>query len=152
EDTNRKGFLVAGTDTGLFYSSDDGAHWTALKSNFPTAPIYDIKFIKKSHDLVVATHGRGLFVMDNITPLEEHGADLAKQSDFHLYPVPPAVNWHFWNRRSGFSQAGFVTPNPMTGAVITYYLPNEIKPAPERAGRRREQTAVKITIADSTGQ
>jgi photosystem II stability/assembly factor-like uncharacterized protein len=151
EDTNRKGFLVAGTDTGLFYSSDDGAHWVALKSNFPTVPIYDIKFIKKSHDLVVATHGRGLFVLDDITPLEQSGADLGK-GEFHLYPVPPAVNWHFWNRRSGFSQAGFVTPNPMTGAVITYYLPNEIKPAPERPGRRREQTAVKITIADPTGQ
>jgi photosystem II stability/assembly factor-like uncharacterized protein len=151
EDTNRKGFLVAGTDTGPFYSSDDGAHWAALKSNFPTVPIYDIKFIKKSHDLVVATHGRGLFVLDDITPLEESGADLGK-GDFHLYPAPPAINWHFWNRRSGFSQAGFVTPNPMTGAVITYYLPNEIKPAAERNGRRREQTAVKITIADSTGQ
>jgi len=48
EDPNRKGFLVLGTDTGLFYSSDDGAHWTALKSNFPTVPIYDIKFIKKA--------------------------------------------------------------------------------------------------------
>jgi photosystem II stability/assembly factor-like uncharacterized protein len=151
EDTNRKGFLVAGTDTGLFYSSDEGAHWAALKSNFPTVPIYDIKFIKKTHDLVVATHGRGLFVLDDITPLEESGADLGK-GDFHLYPVPAAINWHFWNRRSGFSQAGFVTPNPMTGAVVTYYLPNEIKPAPERPGRRREQTAVKITIADSTGQ
>jgi len=151
EDPNHKGFLVAGTDTGLFYSSDDGAHWTALKSNFPTTPVYDIKFIKKTHDLVVASHGRGLFVMDDITPLEERGADLAK-SDFHLFPIPTAINWHLWNRRSGFSQSGFVTPNPLSGAVITYYLPNEIKINPERAGRRREQTPVKITIADASGQ
>lgn len=151
EDTNQKGFLVAGTDTGLFYSSDDGAHWTALKSNFPTTPVYDIKFVKKTHDLVVATHGRGLFVMDDITPLEERGADLAK-SDFHLFPIPTATNWHYWNRRSGFSQSGFVTPNPLSGAVITYYLPNEIKTNPERPGRRREQTPVKITIADASGK
>src|SRR5262249_3996776 len=116
EDPNHKGFLVVGTDTSLFYSSDDGAHWTPLKSNFPTVPIYDIKFIKKTHDLVVATHGRGLFVMDDITPLEETGpAELAK-SEFHVYPAQPAVNWHSWNRRSGFTQSGFVTPNALTGA------------------------------------
>jgi photosystem II stability/assembly factor-like uncharacterized protein len=158
EDPNHKGFLVLGTDTSLFYSSDDGSHWTPLKSNFPTVPIYDIKFVKKTHDLVVATHGRGLFVMDDITPLEETGADLAK-SEFHVYPVQPAVNWHFWNRRSGFTQSGFVTPNPLTGAVITYTLPTEIKLNPEHgggaerpAGRGRGQTPVKITISDSSGQ
>jgi hypothetical protein len=104
---------------------------------------------------------------------------LAK-GEFHVYPVPPAVNWHFWNRRGGFTQTGFVTPNPLTGAIITYTLPTEIKPNAERgeragdaerqgggtgagAGRGagggfgggrggRGQTPVKITISDSSGQ
>ncbi len=148
EDPNRKGFLVAGTDTGLFYSSDEGSHWTAIKSNFPTASIYDIKFVKQSHDLVVATHGRGLFVLDNITPLEESGAELAR-NDFHVYGSLPAVNWHSWNKH-GFSSGGFVAPNPPSGAVITYYLPAEIKVTPEQ--RKKAQSPVKITISDSTGQ
>ncbi|MGZ4895161.1 MAG: hypothetical protein ACXVJ0_01960 [Candidatus Angelobacter sp.] len=152
EDPNKKGFLALGTDTSLFYSSDDGAHWTQIKSNFPTVPIYDIKFIKKSHDLVVATHGRGLFVMDDITPLEESGAELAR-SDFHLFPLSPSVNWHNWNKH-GFASGGYVAPNPMNGAVITYWLPNEIK---ENAGgppkrRANGETAVKITVTDSSGQ
>ncbi|HLW54132.1 MAG TPA: hypothetical protein VKW06_14945 [Candidatus Angelobacter sp.] len=152
EDPNLKGFLVLGTDTGLFYSSDDGAHWTALKSNFPTVPIYDLKILKKTHDLVVATHGRGLFVLDDITPLEQSGADLAR-SDFRLFPMQPAINWHNWNKH-GFASGGYVAPNPMTGAVITYYLPTEIKPIPEgeRGGRGRQQSPVKITISDSSGQ
>jgi len=159
EDPNHKGFLVLGTDTGLFYSSDDGGHWTPLKSNFPTVPIYDIKFIKKSHDLVVATHGRGLFVMDDITPLEESGGDLAR-SDFHLFANPPAVNWHSWNKH-GFASGGYVAPNPLSGATITYYLPKEIKEGVGREGgnadrpqRRRAQgeTPVKIVISDSAGQ
>jgi photosystem II stability/assembly factor-like uncharacterized protein len=152
EDPNQKGFLMLGTDTGLFYSSDDGTHWTALKSNFPTVPIYDIKFIKKTHDLVVATHGRGLFVLDDIGPLEEAGAKLAA-SDFHLFPIQPAVNWHTWNKH-GFASGGYVAPNPLLGAVITYYLPAEIKQSPEheRAGRGRQQSPVKITISDSSGQ
>ncbi|HET9839783.1 MAG TPA: hypothetical protein VFR84_16270 [Candidatus Angelobacter sp.] len=167
EDPNHKGFLVLGTDTGLFYSSDDGAHWTQIKSNFPTVPIYDLKFIKKSHDLVVATHGRGLFVLDDITPLEESGAELAK-SEFHLFPIQQATNWHNWNKH-GFASGGYVAPNPIAGAVITYWLPTEIKdermgggpgagpggPGGERAGggrRRPGETPVKIVITDSAGQ
>ena len=153
EDPNHKGFLVAGTDTGLFYSADDGAHWTAIKSNFPTASIYDIKIIKKTHDLVVATHGRGLFVLDDITPLEESGAELGK-GEFHLYPIQAAINWHNWNKHGQFASGGFVAPNPMPGAAITYYLPTEIKQAAERGehGPRGRQSPVKITIADSNGQ
>jgi DNA-binding protein YbaB len=123
-----------------------------LKSNFPTASVYDIKFIKKTHDLVVATHGRGLFVMDEITPLEETGGgvELAK-SEFRTFPMAPAVNWHFWNKH-GFASGGYSAPNPMTGAVITYYLPNEIKVNPEQRRRPGGEGPVKITIADSTGQ
>jgi photosystem II stability/assembly factor-like uncharacterized protein len=151
EDPSHKGFLVLGTDTSLYTSADDGGHWTQLKSNFPTVPVYDIKFIKKTHDLVVATHGRGLFVMDDITPLTESagGADLAK-SEFRTFPIAPAVNWHMWNKH-GFASGGFSAPNPMSGAVITYYLPNEIKANPERR-RAGGETPVKITIADSSGQ
>jgi len=152
EDPNKKGFLVLGTDTSLFYSSDEGSHWTQIKSNFPTVPIYDIKFIKKSHDLVVATHGRGLFVLDDVTPLEESGAELAR-SDFHLFPMSPAINFHNWNKH-GFASGGYVAPNPLNGAVVTYWLPNEIKENTDRPARRRAngETAVKITVSDSSGQ
>ena len=148
EDPNRKGFLVLGTDTTLYYSADDGSHWTQIKSNYPTVPAYDIKFIKATHDLVVATHGRGLFVLDDITPLEESGAEVAR-NDFHLFKSLPAINWHNWNKH-GFSSGGYVAPNPPSGAVITYYLPAEIKATPEQ--RKKNQSPVKITISDSTGQ
>src|SRR5579859_6756329 len=152
EDPNHKGFLVPGTDASLFYSSDEGAHWTQIKSNFPTSSVYDIKFVKKSHDLVVATHGRGLYVLDDITPLEESGAELAR-SDFHLFPLSAAVNWHNWSKH-GFASGGYVAPNPLSGAVITYWLPNEIKENSGGPPRRRPngETAVKITVTDSSGQ
>ncbi|HMC29758.1 MAG TPA: hypothetical protein VKL99_02915, partial [Candidatus Angelobacter sp.] len=174
EDPNHKGFLALGTDTSLFYSSDDGGHWTQIKSNFPAASVYDIKFVKKSHDLVVATHGRGLFVLDDITPLEESGAELAR-NDFHLFPVETATNWHNWSKH-GFASGGYVAPNPLNGAMITYWLPNEIKQNNDRAGgqgegdrqggaerqgggerpgggrRRPGETPVKITVTDSNGQ
>ena len=147
ENPNKKGMLVLGTETGLFYSHDEGATWTALKSNFPTVPTYDIQFHKKQHDLLVATHGRGLFILDDITPLEETTPEVLA-SDFHVYSTAPATKWHMWNKR-GFSQAGFVTPNPPSGGVITYYLKSEIEPTPEQ--KRKRQSPVKITITDESG-
>jgi hypothetical protein len=117
--------------------------------------------------LVVATHGRGLFVLDDIAPLEESGTELAR-NDFHLFSIEPAINWHNWNKH-GFASGGYVAPNPLSGAVITYWLPQEIKQNNERAaagagaaaggrpgmggGRRRPgETPVKITVRDSSGQ
>ncbi|MCU1311333.1 MAG: BNR/Asp-box repeat protein [Candidatus Angelobacter sp.] len=171
EDPNLKGFLVVGTETGLFYSLDDGAKWTQIKNNFPTVPVYDIKFVKKTHDLVVATHGRGLFVMDNITPLEESAA--IGTNPFHFFTMRAANNWRFWNKR-GVSPGGFTTPNPPTGAVIDYYLATELKATPlggaagpgaaapsaggEQGGRRGgfggggRGGAVRIVVTDSDGK
>ena len=141
ENPNQKGMLVLGTDAGLFYSHDEGERWTPLKSNFPTAPIYDIKFHKANHDLIVATHGRGLFVLDDITPLEETSAQVLAQ-DFHLYSSQPGVKWRLWpGEKHGFSARGdFSTPNPPNGVVISYYLAKALEPAAraEQQGRGTE--------------
>jgi len=84
EDPNQRGLLIAGTMTGLYYSLDDGGEWQPLKGNFPTVPVFDLKFAPAAHALAVATHGRGLFVLDNLRPLEEWHAALA-DDDFHLF-------------------------------------------------------------------
>ncbi|HZU22304.1 MAG TPA: hypothetical protein VE998_05685, partial [Terriglobales bacterium] len=172
EDPNQKGFLVAGTDTGLFFSHDDGANWTPLRSNFPTVPVYDVKYHKQNHDLLVATHGRGMFILDDIRPVEELTPQVA-QSDFHVFNTPVAIRWG-GQKRSGGNGSGFTTPNPPRGAVISYYL----KTAIEQPGREGQNGAageqqgggrggrgaamfggmaggrgpVKITITDSNGQ
>ncbi len=125
ENPNRKGMLVLGTDTGLFYSQEDGAHWTPLKSNFPTAPIYDIKFVKDMHDLLVATHGRGFFVLDDIVPVEEFSTQVAAKN-FHLFSSLPARRWHSGGRGRGFAMNEFSTPNPPQGAVMSYYLTKDL--------------------------
>ena len=148
EDPNRKGFLMLGTETGLFYSANDGASWTPLRSNFPVVPVYDIKFVRKSHDLLVATHGRGLFVLDNITPLEEFNPQV-DAAGFQLFSAPPTNHWQTWGRR-GFSMGGYSAPNPPRGATIDYYLSSEIKQTPEQ--RRARQMPVKIVITDEQGQ
>src|SRR5690348_9292175 len=121
EDPNERTFLVLGTDQGLWYSRDGGALWKTLKADFPTTPVYDVKFVKASHDLLVATHGRGLFVLDNIGPLEGLTADVAAQ-DFHLFPVVPAVLRGRARGRSGVAPTNFSVRGGPQGAVIDYYL------------------------------
>jgi photosystem II stability/assembly factor-like uncharacterized protein len=71
EDTNCAGLLFAGTGNGLYYSLDDGEHWTALPAGLPHAPVTWAVVQKEFHDLVVSTYGRGLYILDDITPLEQ---------------------------------------------------------------------------------
>jgi photosystem II stability/assembly factor-like uncharacterized protein len=148
EDPNQKGLLVAGTDTGLFYSLDDGNHWSSLKANFPATPVYDLKFIKASHDLVVATHGRGVFVLDDIRPVEEYTALIAS-SDFHLFTPGPGVLYHHWQRDEG-QQNAYAAPNAPSGIVIDYYLKSELKATP--AEEKSHHGPVKILISDVQGR
>lgn len=148
EDPNQRGFLVLGTDTGLYYSSDDGDHWRPLKGNFPTTPIYDIKFHKANRDLIVATHGRGLFVLDNVTPLEEMTAQ-TMNTDLQLFSIQPAARWYLWNKRGFSNLTSFAAPNPPNGAMVDYFLKSEIEVPPEM--KKRQQTPVKITVTDQAG-
>jgi len=71
EDPNCAGLLFAGTGNGLYYSLDDGAHWTAQDSGLPHAPVTWAVVQKEFHDLVISTYGRGLYILDDITPLEQ---------------------------------------------------------------------------------
>ncbi|HTR78464.1 MAG TPA: hypothetical protein VMH39_10150, partial [Gemmatimonadaceae bacterium] len=71
ENPNRKGMLFAGTGNGFFYSLDDGTHWTQFKEGLPAAPVTWIVVAKLEHDVVISTYGRGLFVLHDITRLEQ---------------------------------------------------------------------------------
>jgi photosystem II stability/assembly factor-like uncharacterized protein len=71
EDPNQKGLLFVGTGNGLFYSLNDGGHWSALATGLPHSPVTWTVVQKKFHDLVISTYGRGLYIFDDITPLEQ---------------------------------------------------------------------------------
>ena len=159
EDPNLRGFLVLGTDSGLWYSRDGGASWQALKADFPTVPVYDVQFIKREHDLVVATHGRGLFVLDNITALEELTPEVLA-SDFHAFSTQPA-HIRVRPRRPGEAPTRFTTPNAPAGAVVDYYLKAALDTGgtatPEggqaESGRRERSRRGRVvaTVTDSHG-
>jgi photosystem II stability/assembly factor-like uncharacterized protein len=83
EDTKRARLLYVGTEHGIYVSFDDGANWQSLKQNLPDTPVHDIKV--EERDLVIATHGRSFYVMDNISPLRQWGAE----SSTNLYLFKP---------------------------------------------------------------
>jgi photosystem II stability/assembly factor-like uncharacterized protein len=149
EDPNAKNFLVLGTDTGLWYSRDGGATWRPFKAGFPTVPVYDVKFFV--HDLVVATHGRGLFALDNITPLEELSGDVAA-ADLHVFNTIP-TQIRVRPRRTHVGPARIAVPNAPAGAMIDYYLRTALDTGGASSdtagagGRRRPRVIVTVTSA-----
>ncbi|MEJ2009135.1 MAG: hypothetical protein P8Z30_13435 [Acidobacteriota bacterium] len=147
EDPNKQGFLVLGTDTGLYYSSDDGSQWHTLKANFPTSPVLDMKFVKKPHDLVVATHGRGVFVLDDVRPLEDITPTI-EASSFHLFAAGPGILFHKWSADEG-QPTGYLAPNAPDGVVIDYLLKSRIKVTKKEKAARK--TPVKIVVTDARG-
>jgi len=114
EDPERKGLLYAGTETGVFVSFDDGVHWQSLQLNLPVVPIHDM--VVTDDDLVVATHGRSFWILDDMTQLQQIDRGVAA-SDVHLFQPRAAY------RMRGF---GFPSPNvgqnPPSGSVIYYYF------------------------------
>ena len=92
EDPVRKGLLFAGTETGVLFSLDDGENWQPLKLNLPTVPIHDLTI--HQDDLVVATHGRSFWVLDDITPLRQIDTNSAS-AQMILYKPQPAIRLHF---------------------------------------------------------
>ncbi|MGH9862660.1 MAG: WD40/YVTN/BNR-like repeat-containing protein, partial [Candidatus Acidiferrales bacterium] len=114
EDPKRKGLLYAGTETGVFVSFDDGANWRPLQLNLPTAPIHDL--VVKDSDLVVATHGRSFWILDDLSPVRQMSDSVAKE-DAHLFT--PALAWRT-RAGGGFTVRGPFGQNPPGGALFYY--------------------------------
>ena len=136
EDPKKQGLLYAGTEGGVYISFNDGADWKLLKLNLPTVPIHDL--VVKDDDLVLATHGRSFWILDDIAPLREF-TDAIAQEDVHLFTPAVATRFHGGGGGEG-GGSGYQAKNPPTGAVIDYFLKTEPK------------GATTIEILDASGQ
>jgi photosystem II stability/assembly factor-like uncharacterized protein len=117
EDPAKQGLLFAGTETGVFISFDDGGHWEALESNLPTAPVHDLAI--KNNDLIAATHGRGFWIMDDISPLRQWSAGAGANTETRL--LRPATAYRVLSA-GGAGAADAAGADPPNGAIIYYYL------------------------------
>ena len=167
EDPERRGLLYAGTETNIYVSFDDGESWQSMRSNLPVVPIYDL--VVKGTDLVVGTHGRSFWILDDITPLRQLTDEIA-ESDAHLFKprtthrFPPAMGlgldrqsgvgksyqlalgvpatFYFDQDEQGRRNRKFVDSgeNPPNGVVVCYYL------------REKPEGEVTLTFLDSGGE
>jgi photosystem II stability/assembly factor-like uncharacterized protein len=121
EDPAKRGQLYLGTERGVMFSIDDGRTWRPLQLNLPTVAVHDLQV--KDDDLVVATHGRSLWILDDLQPVREYSGRVAAET-VHLFAPADAIRWHYgssnWGTRGGF-------PNPPHGALIYYALKDEEK-------------------------
>jgi photosystem II stability/assembly factor-like uncharacterized protein len=122
EDPKKRGLLYAGSETGVHVSFNDGESWRSLQLNLPTAPIHDL--VVKNDDLVLATHGRSFWILDDVSPLRQYSEDIAKQ-EVHLYT--PATATRFQNSSEEPPKPVLVGENPPAGAVVYYFLKDKPK-------------------------
>ncbi len=113
--------LFAGTERALFVSRDSGAHWTRLRANLPTTRYDDILVHPRTKDLILATHGRGIWILDDASPIAELTPAVAAQRA-HLFSVPLATLMLYWEDVSNMSHYFFTAENPAEGATFTYHL------------------------------
>ena len=132
EDPKKRGQLYLGTERGVMFSADDGRTWRSLQLDLPTVAVHDL--IVKDDNLVLATHGRSLWILDDLQPVREFSEKTGGESAY-LFPVADAVRWRYGSASYGPRTGRF--DNPPHGASIYYFLKD--KPAGE----------VKIEILDS---
>jgi photosystem II stability/assembly factor-like uncharacterized protein len=179
EDPVSPDMLFVGTEFGAFFTQDRGATWSALKGGLPTTQVRDLAIQERDGDLVLATFGRGFYVLDDYRPLRaatkavlDAEATLFPVRDAWMY-IPAAPNGG--RGKAFFGDRFFTAPNPPFGAVFTYYLKDDLKslrkkrlddekakekkgedtPYPSwdalRAEDREEEPAIVLTVSDSDG-
>ncbi|HET9317595.1 MAG TPA: hypothetical protein VFQ51_18525, partial [Vicinamibacteria bacterium] len=131
--------LLAGTEFGLWASPDRGAHWRRVKGGLPTVPVDDIRIHPRDQDLIVGTHGRGVYILDDATSVLK--LDEGKEAELHLYEPRTAVQYRIYGHKANTGHKTFLAPNPPDGALLTYRL--KTKPG--------EKDEVKIVVKDAAG-
>ena len=139
EDHKDASLLFVGTEFGVFTSTDGGLTWTELKKGLPTIAVRDIAIQQREDDLVLATFGRGFYVLDDYSPLREIKNDI-KKNEAIVLPIKPVVLFHeaspLGYGGAGFLGAGYyMADNPNVGATFTYWVKN----APKTLKEQREE-------------
>lgn len=180
QDHVNKDLLFAGTEFGVYFTVDGGTKWKKIGGGIPTIAIRDIDIQRRENDLVLASFGRGFFILDNYSPLRELNEDLLNK-DAHIFEVEDAL-CYFEAQPLGYSRSGFLgssyymADNPPVGAIFRYYIksvPESIKSARQkkekdarkaggdvtypsleelRAEDRQEQNYLLFVISDESGR
>jgi hypothetical protein len=140
EDLKNPNLLFAGGELAAFYSLNGGQSWSRLNGNLPTVAVHDLAVHPRDGDLIAATHGRGFWILDDISPLQQMTPEV-QQSEAHLFKNRTATEWLNIQPQNNGGQLAFMGQNPSKNALINYYL------SPQVTG----QVRFEVTSADGEG-
>ncbi len=142
EDPKNANLIYAGTENGLYASWDGGREWRELNlKNLPRVAVHDILIHPRDNDLIIATHGRSVWVFDDATPIQQMTAGLLNETG-HVFDIRPAYRYATMMTRYGVGDKIFRGQNPPGGAIITYLLKDKAD----------EKTPVKMQVFDAAGK
>ncbi len=142
QDHESSNLLFAGTEFGFFFSLNEGKEWTKLGAGLPTVAIRDIAMQRRENDIVLASFGRGLYVLDNYAPLREVSEEMLGK-EAHLFKVKKALS-HVKAMPLGVGGGGqghsfYMAPNPPNGSVFTYFLKDKIETIKEARQKKESE-------------
>lgn len=129
--------LYAGMEHGIFASWDKGKSWAKINNNLPNVSVRDLRIQPRDRDLIIGTHGRGAWILDDIRPLQEMANTKGKST--HLFPVRRSTLWHLFWRIENLGDRHYRAKNPEYGANINFYL------------AKGEKTTAVVDIVDASG-
>jgi photosystem II stability/assembly factor-like uncharacterized protein len=139
QDRHNPHMYYAGLENGAYVSWDEGAHWYLLGLGLPNAAVYDLYIQPQENDLIVGTHGRAVWIFDDLTPLEQYTSEVGSHA-LHLFPIRSALRYWPWSQVEWLGDGAFYGKNPSYGAAINYYVGEGVK------------EAGKVVIADAEGK
>lgn len=153
EDHEDPDLLFVGTEWGVYFTNDGGDNWKKLGAGLPTIAIRDIDIQRRENDLVLASFGRGFFVLDDYSPLR-HMTEASLEEDAYIYPIKDGLVFHTSNPLGygapGFLGASyFMAENPPVGATFTYYIKEAVKsPASQRREAEKDMETITYPSAE----
>lgn len=139
EDLQNKNLLFVGTEFGIYASLDGGKSWFSLNNKLPTVAVRDIAIHPRENDLIIGTHGQGVWISDDISPLQKMTEEVL-QADKHLFSIRPETQFYTRNSRESFGRSEFMAQNPPYGVAITAYF------------KEKPEAKPKIFIKDQDGE
>jgi photosystem II stability/assembly factor-like uncharacterized protein len=125
-DLHNPQMYYAGLENGLYVSWDGGGHWYLFGLGLPNASVYDLALDAAQNSLVAATHGRSVWILDDLTPLQQFTPAMARETA-HLFPAPEAVRFWPWSQVEDLGDGAFYGKNPPAGATLSYFVAHDEK-------------------------
>jgi len=138
QDHIKKDLLFIATEFGIYFSNNSGKNWIQLKGGLPTISFRDLTIQRKENDLVAASFGRGIYILDDISPIRDFNQTMLHK-ELSIFPIKPAYWYVEKSAMYGQGDSQYIAKNPLYGAVITYFMPDKLMSLKESRKKKEKQ-------------